>query len=223
MADANETVFQNQGINIDGSLKFDAESQTKLDNQAGILRSIQLETTSQSDCHPSPYEPTADFHAEISKRQPTTLTTSLSILMVVLAGSNAALAYKLATQRDNVPQLLVLHLTKTHNITARPQECSERNTSLRPALKTSHQSWGTRSCAKQTCLAKHSLGPSKEEGSWQALWRSTNDSKGALGSLENDPNYRDVSFMFGSILSHPTMKRSRFDMEHRTTGLHPIS
>ena len=112
--------------------------------------------------------------------------------MVVLTGVNASLTYKLATKAGDDPQLPVR--TKAHNLTARPQECSERETSVGPALKSSVQSRPTAIGGDQVCLEKYPLNPLGKDQSWEALWQFSNNPKGSLGSSKNDLKYSDLSF-----------------------------
>lgn len=156
--------------------------------------SLQVRTSWFRTPHPSPYEPTAEPRTEISKQEPTNLVSFLTILIVVLGGSNAALAYEVATQRSDGPQFPLRNAAEAHNFQARLLEYIERDTSVRLDLKSSEQLRPTEISADQVCLEEYSLSPSEKDQSWEASCQSSNNPKGFLGSFKNDLKYSALSF-----------------------------
>lgn len=189
LAKANDSIFKDLGIKIDESLKSGAESQRKIDGQVDILRGIQAQATSQSNCHLSSKEVTVESHAISLQKPPNTLTNSLAIFMIILASSNAALSYKLTKQNSVDPQRQVQYVAKARNVIAQLQEYKGCHPVATPAMS-SHQAQS---------MELGSLTSWGKDESWEALWYESNDSKGAtggLGSLKSGSKYDNLSFFF---------------------------
>ena len=190
LANANDTIFKDLGIKIDESLKSGAESQRNVDGQVDILRGIQAQATSQSNCHLSSQKVTVESQAKSLIKSPSILTNPLAIFMVILASSNAALSYKLTQQNDMDLQRQVQYVAKARNVIARSQDYKGCHPVATPAMMSSHQ-------AKS--MEVSSLTSWGKDESWEALWYESRGSKGAtggLGSLKSGSKYDNLSFFF---------------------------
>ena len=188
LANANDTIFKDLGIKIDESLKSGAESQRNVDGEVDMLRDIQAQATWQSNCHLSSQEVTVESQAKSLIKSPNNLTTSLAILMVILASSNAALSYKLTKQNSVDPQRQ--YVAKARNVIARLQEYKGCHPVAAPAMMSSHQ---------DKSMEISSLTSRGKDERWEALWYESEDSKrttGGLGSLKSGSKYDNLSFFF---------------------------
>ena len=201
LADADDTLLGDLGTKIDKFLKSGAESQRKIDGQLDILRGIQAQATSQS-IHPSSEEVPAESQTKSSAKPTNTLTTSLAILTVILASSNAALSYKLAKQNGVDLQRQVQHVAKAHNVTAKSQELKGCYPGATPGMPFSHMTQSTKPGVDHPSLKEHPLVSWGKDGGWEVLWHKSMDFEGTigglggLGSLKSGSKYENLSFFF---------------------------
>ena len=190
LASANDTVFDDLGIKIDEYFESGAKCQRKIDGQVDILRGIQAQATSQSNCHSSSQEVTIESQAKSLINRPNTLTNSPAIFMIILACSNAALSYKLTKQNGMDLHRQVQYIATARNVTAQSQKYKELHPTATPAMISSHQAQP---------IESSSLISKEKNESWEALWYKVNTSTGGmggLGGLRSGSKYENLSFLF---------------------------